>query len=231
MKKIVLLIVLLSVGVWCAAAQKPTAPVKSIKSPTPMPIVKEFSNAEWKVLTDSVKAEDWTKSAAVAADYLEKLKTDNDKKQLAQLRYLRLFALAGKILAVSAANVPANTDALWKELDDAASAFNGREFVLPPHLYLHSCINGAKRAANYICPVAGDERALRITATNKEGTAIHSFDYVAFDDKNSIANLPESELFLGGILRRVEYNQNAAKPWVMRLIFDKGFASVVAGGK
>ena len=179
-------------------------------------------------MTDALQAEDWTKAATTAADYLAKLKADNDKKQLAQLRYLRLFALAGKILAIPVSVVPVNDDALWKELDDAASEFNGKEFVLPPHRFLSACVSGSKRAANYICPVTDNARALRVTATNKEGTAIHSFDYVVFDDANALKNLPESELFLGGTLKRVEYNQDSTKPWVMRLIFEKGFVSVVS---
>lgn len=224
MKKIVFLIVLLNAcGAFCLA-QKRDAPVKSIKPATVQtPAATELSAAEWKILTDALQTEDWTKSASIAAQYLQKLKTDNDKKQFSQLRYLRLYALAGKILAVAGAKIPADEDALWKELDDAASEFNGQEFVSPPRRYLSEC----EKVANYICPVAGDDRALRVTATNKEGTAIHSFDYVVFDDKSLLSKLPTGELFLGGILKRVEYNQDSSKPWVMRLIFEKGFVSVV----
>ncbi len=225
MKKLVLLIALLNFSVVFCPAQKPAANVKTVK---PTPILRsgatEISDAEWKILTDALQAEDWTKSASVAAQYLPKLKVDNDKKQLAQLRYLRLFALAGKILAVSGANVPVNTDALWKELNDAAGEYEGKEFVLPPRSFLNDC---AKRV-NYICRVADNERALRVTATNKSGTGIHSFDYIIFDEANRLNNLPESELFLGGTLKRVEYNQDLSKPWVMRLIFEKGFVSVVS---
>jgi len=220
MKKVFLLIALINIFSLFGAAQKPNAPVKTIKpAANSAPVIKEISEPEWKVLTDALQAEDWTKSVSTAALYLQKLKIDNDKKQLAQLRYLRLYAIAGKILAVSGANVPADTDALWKELDDAASEFNGKEFVLPPRQYLNEC----EKRVNYICRVADNDRALRITATNKEGTAIHSFDYVAFDEQNSLSSLPESQLFLGGFLKRVEYNQDDSKPWVMRLIFEKGF--------
>lgn len=244
MKKVVFLVFLASVFSISGAAQKSNAPVKSVK-PTATtkpvvakpiaakpvvakqvaakPIAAEISETEWKVLADALQAEDWTKSASTAALYLGKLKADNDKKQIAQLRYLRLYALAGKILAVAGANVPADTDALWKDLDDAASEFNGKEFILPPHSYLNEC----EKRVNYICRVADNDRALRVTATNKDGTAIHSFDYVVFDDKNLLNNLPESELFLGGTLKRIEYNQDASKPWVMRLTYEKGFVSSV----
>ena len=222
MKKFVLLVILTAAAIGVAQKPPKTAAIK------PLPVqtsgTAELSEAEWKVLTDALQTEDWTKSATLAAQYLQKLKSDNDKKQIAQLRYLRLYALAGKIAAVSGANVPADTDALWKELDDAASDYNDREFVLPPRRYLSDCA----KVANYICRVADHERALRVTATNREGTAIHSFDYVVFDDRAALDNLPESELFLGGTLKRIEYNQDSTKPWVMRLIFEKGFVSAAS---
>lgn len=222
MKKIVFLIALLNLFGAYGFAQEAKVPLKTPAPPMQTPKVSELAAAEWKTLTDALQTENWTKAAALAADYLQKLKTDNDKKQIAQLRYIRLYALSGKILV--AANIPAETDALWRELDDAASEFSGREFVLPPRRYLRQC----RKVANYICPVADNERALRVTATNKTGTAIHSFDYVVFDDKNSLTDLSESELFLGGNLKKVEYNQDSTKPWVMRLIFEKGFVSVVS---
>lgn len=222
MKKFVLLIILFLAA--NGFAQKPPKMVTVKPHPVLSPAATQFSEAEWKTLTDAFLSQDWTKSATLTAKYLQSLKVDNDKKQFAQLRYLRLFALAGKILAVSNANVPADSDALWKELDDAASEFNGREFVLPPRRYLNEC----QKRANYICRVADNDRALRVTATNGAGTAIHSFDYVVFDDRSLLNNLPESELFLGGTLKRVEYNQDSTKPWVMRLIFEKGFVNVVS---
>ena len=237
MKRIFLLIVFSNICSAFCLAQKANAPVKPAVNPAakpaakpvkpsapPQPVVTEISETELKILTDALQAEDWTKSATIAAQYLQKLKVDNDRKQLAQLRYLRLFALAGKILAVPATSVPVNEDALWKELDDAASEFNGKEFVLPPYRFLNEC----QKRVNYICRVTGDERALRITATNKKGTAIHSFNYVVFDDASSLNSLPESQLFVGGTLKRVEYNQDSTKPWVMRLIFEKGFVNVVS---
>ena len=224
MKKIVLLIILINACGLFAAAQKPSAPlIKTKPAAVATPVAAEIAETEWKILTDALQAEDWTKSASIAAEYSLKLKSDNDKKQLAQLRYLRLFALAGKILTVSGGNVPANTDALWKELDDAASASVGKEFLLPPRRYLNEC----RKVANYICRVADNDRALRVTATNKEGTGIHSFDYVIFDEASRLNNLPESELFLGGTLKRIEYNQDSSKPWVMRLIFEKGYFSAI----
>lgn len=223
MKKVLLLVALINIFGVYISAQKPGAPVKkATPSPVPAAVVTEISETEWKTLADFLQTEDWTKAAATAAIYLNKLKTDNDKKQVAQLRYLHLYALAGKILAVAATDIPADTDALWKNLDTAVSEYSGKELVLPPRRYLNDC----QKRVNYICRVADRDRALRVTATNKEGTGIHSFDYIVFDDADSLSNLPENQLFLGGILKRIEYNQDASKPWVMRLFFEKGFVGL-----
>lgn len=187
-------------------------------------LVVEFSAADWKTLTDALQAEDWKIAAPLAALYLQRLKVDNDKKQLAQLRYFYLYALAGKILAASSsAKISVESDSLWKELDQAVGSFIGKEFVLPPRRLMREC----KDVLNYICPVKSNDRALRVTATNRAGTLIHSFDYVAFDKKIALDEHQGKETFLGGRLKRAEFNQDTSKPWVMRLIFEAGFVRVV----
>lgn len=230
MKNFVFLTLLFSLFVCSACAQTRKTPVKSTQ---PKPVVEaapitEFSDAEWKVLTDALAAEDWNKSAATAAQYLEKLKVDNEKKQLAQLRYFYLYALAGKILAAAApAQVPVDSESLWKELDAAIGSFSGKEFVLPPRNSLAEC----KNVLNYVCPVKDNDRAVRITATNKEGTEIHSFEYITFDEKVPFAQFADQQIFLGGRLKRAEFNQDMSKLWVMRLFFEKGFARVIVADK
>lgn len=225
MKKFILLTILLCFSVPICFAQQRKTPVKTIEpKPVQMPTVTEFSETEWKSLTDALQAENWNISALLASRYLEKLKTDNEKKQLAQLRYFYLYALAGKILAASASvKVPIETDSMWKELDAAVGNFVGQEFVLPPRHSLPEC----KNVLNYICPVKNNDRALRVTATNKQGTMIHSFDYVMFDEKVSLGKFTGEEIFLGGRLKKIEFNQDLSKLWIMRLIFEKGFARVL----
>jgi|GEM_PF-1788944 len=226
MKKFIIFTILIFSFVSIQYAQKRPTPdkkteAKSLQTQT----VAEFSEAEWKTLTEALQIEDWNKSALLASQYLEKLKTDNEKKQLAQLRYFYLYALSGKILAASAsAKVSMETDSMWKELDTAVGNFTGKEFVLPPRRFLAEC----KEVLNYICAVKNNDRALRVTATNKEGTMIHSFDYVAFAEKISLDEFTGRETFLGGRLKRAEFNQDMSKLWVMRLIFEKGFVRVVA---
>jgi hypothetical protein len=224
MKKFILFTFLFCVFASICFAQKSQTPSKPRLS-EPL-IVTEFSDADWKILTDALRAEDWKTAAPLAALYLQRLKIDNDKKQLAQLRYFYLYALAGKILAAdssSSAKIPIESDSLWKELDTAVGNFIGKEFVLPPRRLMPEC----NAVLNFICPVKDSDQALRVTATNREGTLIHSFDYVTFDKKIVLDEHQGKETFLGGRLKRAEFNQDTSKPWVMRLIFEAGFVRVV----
>ncbi len=224
MKKIILFSILLCLFVPICFSQKRQTPINTVKpQPIQKPIITEVSDSEWKILTAALQSENWEKSAILASQYLQKIKIDNEKKQLAQLRYFYLYALAGKILTFSSAKKTLEENAAWKELDLAVGKFIGKEFVLPPRRLLNDC----KEVLNYICAVTGNDRALRVTATNKMGTAIHSFDYVGFDEKILSGEFAERETFLGGKLKTVEFNQDMSKPWVMRLIFEKGFVSLV----
>lgn len=225
---LITILLLFSVSI-CSAQTRSSAPVKKIESkPILAQPIAEFSEVEWKTLTDALQTEDWKTSALLAAQYLGKLKNENEKKQLAQLRYFYLYALAGKILAASSVKIPIETDSLWKELDAAVGGFVGKEFVLPPRRFMPEC----KAVLNYICAVKDNDRAVRVTATNKAGTMIHSFDYVTFDETIFSGEFADQEIFLGGKLKRAEFNQDMSKLWVMRLVFEKGFARVVvADGK
>jgi hypothetical protein len=224
MKKFILSTILFGCCISVCFGQQPRTSVNPTQpKPAKSQIVTEISEIEWKNLTDALRAEDWKNSALLASQYLERLANDNEKKQLARLRYFYLYALAGKILAVTSGKVPVETDSLWKELDAVVSNFIAKEFILPPRRFLPEC----REVVNYVCPVKDNERALRVTATNNEGTVIHSFDYVLFDEKIALDEFAGRETFLGGKLKRVEFNQDMSKPWVMRLIFEKGFVRVI----
>lgn len=225
MKKIFVFLFLICAGVSLVFAQAKKSPVKKIEPPLSVkpPIVSELSDAEWKNLINDLQSENWQNSALIAAKHLETLKIDNEKKQLAQLRYFYLYGLAGKILHASAAGISLEKSALWNELDKAVGDFVGKEIIAPPRRFLPQC----KAVLNYVCAVRDNEKLLRVTATNREGTRIHSFDYVLFDEKISWGEFVDKEIFLGGKLKRAEFNQDLSKSWVMRLIFENGFVKIV----
>jgi len=182
-----------------------------------------ISDREWRILTDALTAENWDKAAFYASGLLNRLKIDNDKKQMAQLRYFYVYALAGRILKFTDAKNKIEEDIAWKELDKAVESLIGKEFILPPRQFMGDC----RQSLNYICKVKDNDKAFKVTATNKTGTGIHSFDYVLFDKKIDLQTYLDKQTFLGGTLKRVEFNDDMTKPWVMYLIFEKGFVRVV----
>lgn len=201
--------------------QKPSKTDKSKQPQTP--ILTKISETEWSNLIDALKTEDWEQSASVSSKFLSRIKTDDEKKRLAQLRYFYLFALAGKIFQFSSAGELVKEAEVWSDLSKAVGNFIGQEFVLPPRRFLGAC----SQNFNYICRVKDNEKALRVTATNSEGTTIHSFEYILFEQKIDLKEFTGKETFLGGKLKRAEFNNDLTKTWVMRLFFEDGFVRVI----
>lgn len=188
-----------------------------------IPNVTVIPDREWGVMIDYLKSENWERSAFYATGLMRRLRTDNDKKQIAQLRYFYLYSLAGQILKFHDAGKKPQEEAAWLELDKAVTDFTGKEFILPAREYRSICNNNT----GFICRVEKNEKAFRTAAINKEATAIHSFDYVLFDQKVDLTQYADKQFFLGGTLKRVEFNEDLSQPWVMYLIFEKGFVRVV----
>ncbi len=181
---------------------------------TAAPLKSEIPVAEWSVLITALDNEDWSRASVLASLALNKLKIDNDKKQLARLRYFYLYASAGKV---------AQRKMAYTELEKIAAAFTGKEFLMPGRRILTDC----KGKVNYICPVKNNEKALRVTATNKTGTAIHSFEYVQLRENFSAGENSGKSALVGGNLQKAEFNPKRSDIWIMRLTFDKGFISII----
>lgn len=187
--------------------------------------VSEISAKDWGLLAGALSREDWSASIKLSSEYIRRLGTDNEKKQLAQLRYLHLFSLAGQLNSfIVGKNAPAIEPARQR-LDEAATRFYLREIVMPPRASAPVCTG----KVNFICPVRENTKALRVSATNKDGDAILSFDYVLFEDAVKFYDFEGKKAFLGGVLDRAEFNPDPSKPWVMRLFLKKGFARISVG--
>ncbi len=225
MRKVVFFTILICLSAAGVFAQKTQTPVRILPKSVPVEqkILTEIADPDWDILAKALSTEDWNQSAALAARYLDNLKTDNDKKQLAQLRYIYIYALTGKILDSNAQAKALEAEKTWNELDRIMATFIGKEFVMPPRRFVENC----DKLLNVICRVKDTPNAFRTTATNKEGNAIHSFDYVVFDRAVEIREFDEKPTFLGGTLRKADYNEDKSKPWVLRLYFNKGFVRVV----
>lgn len=185
----------------------------------------EISDRDWGRLAGALSREEWDNSIRLSSQYLSQLSGENDKKQMAQLRYLNLFALAGRLSALIAGrNLPAIEPAR-EDVETASRQFKGRELIAPPRTFSISCAG----KLNFICAVKDNPKALRVTATNKNGDAILSFDYVLFGEEVKPYEMDGKRVFLGGLLDRVDVNPDIDKPWMMRLSLKNGSARIGIG--
>lgn len=211
MKKLIFFVVLISLTVSLTFGQKRSTTV----SPAPKKVIQPavagaISEADWLKMADAMYAENWETASTLAAQNLQKLKTENAAKQLAQLRYIYLYSLAGKVSEEKLA---------FAELERIAQTFIGQEFLLVGRQLLADC----NTKVNYICAAKNNNRILRVTATNRTGTAIHLFEYVVLDERFDVQANSEKVAFLGGSLKKVESSLYKPDMKVARLIFDKGY--------
>jgi hypothetical protein len=224
MKKVVLLIISFCLSTLVCFSQKSKIPVVSIAAkPAPVKTVAEIPDTDWKILVDAVQSENWGKSASLANGYLAKTKAENNKKQIARLRYILLYALAGKIVEASFADKKAEETKARVELEKAANGFFGKEFFMPSREILDDC----EGRFNYICRSKQQPNVLRVTATSQAATAILSFEYLRLKQDFSISKNIGKEAVLSGILRKIEFNPNKSNVWIMRLFFENGAVNAV----
>jgi hypothetical protein len=191
-----------------------SVPLKTAQAP-PSPNVNKISEAEWNEIVKALKAEDWDKTLILVSASLKKLKTDNENKQLARLRYFQLYSLAGKV---------SKNPAVYNELEKIANSYIGQDFLMPSREIAADC----DKKLNYICPVLDTEKVLRVTAINKSATAILSFEYVQLADKFDVIANNGKQVFLGGRLKKIQFNPEKSSDWIMRLYFENGIADIVA---
>ncbi|MGI9035196.1 MAG: hypothetical protein ACR2GD_04050 [Pyrinomonadaceae bacterium] len=215
MKKFIFVFILFCLAAFPIFGQKRKTIVKSApRKQTPAPVT-EIPAKDWDAITDALNREDWTQAALVSRIALGKLKSENNQKQLARLRYFYIYALAGKV---------AEGKTAYAELEKAANNFIGKEFMTPNRTILADCAG----RVNYICAVKGDDQTLRVTATDKVAT-IHLFEYVKLTEKFDVVNNNNQTASPDGILEKVESHLTKSNVRIMRLIFGQGFVQIVHG--
>lgn len=187
-----------------------TAPKKVVSS-NPA----EISETDWLKMADAMYQEKWETASILALQNLQKLKTENDKKQLAQLRYIYLYSLAGKV---------AEGKMTFDNFESVANSFIGQEFMIVSRQILADC----NTKINYICAAKDDgkNRILRVTATNRSGTAIHLFEYVVLNESFDVRENNEKLAFISGNLKKVESNPYKPGMKIARLIFNNGYVKI-----
>lgn len=221
MKKLFFFIALtlLSVNVGFSQTRKvstKTSAPKSLpaKSTVSTETITEIAAAEWNEIVKSLEAENWSRASLLSSAAMKKLKTDNEKKQLARLRYFYVYSLAGKI---------AQKTMLPAELERISPAFINQDFLMPSREVSADCTG----KVNYICHVKADETSLRVTATNKTASAINSFEYVKLPEKFDLAANDGKQIFLGGKLKRMEIGNYKNNTKIVKLFFEDGYADIV----
>lgn len=185
-----------------------------------------ISEEKWDALAAAIKREDWAEASLTAEDYLKKTGAETKDKQIARLRYIYLYSLAGQIIDFSVAGKEVGEENARRELERAANQFIGEEFILPSRKIRADCTD----LLNYVCASKDNPGIMRITATNSTGTSIHSFDYVKMSGvKLDVVRHSNKDVVLGGILEKVEFNPNKSNIWIMRLIFKDGYVKEIHG--
>jgi hypothetical protein len=177
--------------------------VVPIAAPSPAAGIPE---SEWVEIAKSFDAEDWNQTVSLSTAALNKYKTDNKEKQLAQLRYFYLFALAGKV---------SKGQMTFEQLKTLSEPLIGQTFSMPSRKVLADC----KNALNYICAMKEYYRTWRVTATNKSFTTIHSFEYIQLPEKVDTVLNADKNVALDGKLIKIEFNPKKQTTWIMRLYF------------
>jgi len=216
--------ILLCLSSFVCFTQKAKMPVGSdFSKQTQVKAITEISDDDWRLLIDAVQVENWGKSASLAVGYLTKIKTENSKKQIARLRYILLYALAGKTVEASFADKKLEETKARIQLEKAANEFLGKEFFMPSREVSLDC--GDK--LNYVCRSKQQRNVLRVTATNHMATAIYSFEYVRLKENFNTTQNAGKEVILSGILNKIEFNPTKSNVWIMRLFFENGSINVV----
>lgn len=216
MKKYALLLLFLFFAVFSVSAQPRRVPIKStpIKAVPKLPaaFATEIPTKDWETITSALDKEDWTQAAALSSQALSRLKIDNDRKQLAQLRYFYIYAVAGKV---------AGGKTTFAELEKIANGFVGQEFMMPNRAILADC----KDKVNYICAAKDSDQIVRVTATDT-AAAIHSFEYVKLSEKFDAPGNNGKSASLTGTLEKVETHSGKLNMKIIRLIFGNGFINL-----
>lgn len=228
MKKVFLVLFLIFFAFAGVFAQiDKSSPVAARVLPNGKPIVANgISEDKWNVLVAAISREDWTETSFLAEDYMKQLKAETEDRQLARLRYIYLYALAGQIVDFSVSGKKVGEENTRRELERAAKEFTGEDFLLPVRKIRADC----EGILNYVCPSKENSDVFRIASTNSTGTSVHSFDYVKMKGvKLDAAKHTNKNVILGGTLEKAEFNPNQSNVWIMRLIFKNGYVKEIYG--
>jgi hypothetical protein len=174
------------------------------QQPNPAPTV---TDDDFQKVLVAVSNEDWDTAVALSSKFLKQMKEDD--KRLLRLRYIYLYAAAGKV-----------TDGKMEFNDFAKSAkeFVGKEVVLPYRPVTMEC----RGAMNFICPSNEKRDRAMVAATNKTGTSILAFEYVQLKEPFDFEHHEDETASISGNIDAIVPNPNKSRFLVMRLFISNG---------
>lgn len=153
----------------------------------------------------AVSNEDWDTALFLSSRSLKQIKDDD--KRLLRLRYIYLYAAAGKV-----------TDGKmdFDYLAKLAKQLVGKDVVLPYRPITMKC----RGAMNFICPSGDKNDRVMVTATNKAGTSILAFEYVQLKEPFDFAHHEDDAASISGTIDSIVPNPNKSRAIVMRLFIS-----------
>jgi hypothetical protein len=199
LKLIILFVVLVACFIPLVAQQQ---------TPTPTVTDDDFQ----KVLV-AVSNEDWDTAVALSAKFIKQLKDDD--KRLLRLRYIYLYAAAGKV-----------TDGRMQfdQLEELAKELVGKQVILPNRPITLEC----RGAMNFICPSDNKQNRVMIAASNKTGTSILAFEYVQLTGPFDFQHHEDEVASITGTIDAIVPNPNKSRAIVMRLFISNGVVNLKA---
>ena len=171
---------------------------------TPSPTV---TDADFEKVLAAVSNEDWDTAVSLSSKFLKQMKDDDER--LLRLRYIYLYAAAGKV-----------TDGRMEfdELGKLAKELVGKEVVFPYRPITMQC----RGAMNFICPSGDKNDRVMVAASNKLGTSILAFEYVQLKDPFDFEHHQDEAASISGTIDSIVPNPNKSRPIVMRLFASNG---------
>jgi len=171
---------------------------------TPAPTV---TDEDYQKVIVAVSNEDWDTAVALSSKFIKLLKDDD--KRLLRLRYIYLYAAAGKV-----------TDGRMEfdQLESLAKELVGKQVVLPNRPITLEC----RGAMNFICPSDNKNNRVMIAASNKTGTSILAFEYVQLTEPFDFAHHEDEAASITGTIDAIVPNPNKSRAIVMRLFITNG---------
>ena len=172
------------------------------------------SEQDWEKLYSALDKEDWKTAADLSGKYLKQTQTGGDKESSARLRYMLIFASAGRV---------GQREMTHDELGKMLADFTGQELTLPGATFSTKC----PAPMNAFCISKDGNFNLSRAAANRAGTYIHAFEYVKLDNSSHLDQRDGEVGVVSGVLSAFQLNPNKSTIWIVRLFIEKG--SVVFG--